>query len=508
MVMTLKELRIRRPDLAIAGDAGICVDAVADDSRRCRPGTLFIAVEGNAADGHGFLAQAVAAGCSAVVIRTGREGDLPVPCPVPVLSAPDTRPLPGCLARELAGRPDVGMTVAGITGTNGKTTTAYLLQEMLGAVVGRCGLLGTVVYDTGASVRPAPLTTPGGIELFDLLAEMAGAGCRAAALEISSHALDQDRAADLALDVAVMTNLSRDHLDYHHDFESYLAAKSRILDLVREGIRRGKNEGAVVLNAGDPAIADVDTSGLRTLRYATGWRSDPGNADLKVVDAALDRAGTRLELDFRGRRLKLASSLIGRFNVENLTAALAAGLALGLSGADCCEALAGAGQVPGRVEPFALPSGAVAVVDYAHTPDALEAVLRSCRELTPGRLMVVFGCGGDRDKGKRPQMGAVAAREADETWITSDNPRSEKPEAICEDVAAGFRAEKNRLGSVCRVEVDRASAIIDAIAQAGAGDVVVVAGKGHEDYQLVADRRLDLDDRGIIRDWIGREARP
>lgn len=502
MAMTLRELAIRRPDLKVAGDAGVLIEAVTDDSRDCRPGTLFVAVAGTAADGHAYLDQALAAGCSAVVVRADRAADLPDPCPVPVATAPETRSLPGCLARELAGRPDAGLIAAGVTGTNGKTTTTYLLRGMLGETVGPCGLIGTIVYDDGTGTRPAPLTTPGGVELFGLLRRMADSGRRAVALEISSHALDQRRASDLALDVAVLTNLSRDHLDYHRDFASYLAAKARILDLVREGVRRGKKEGAVVVNRGDPAFAQLDTSGLPTVGFATGWRGDTAGADLKVVGAELDRRGIDLKLDFRGRGLRVASPLIGRFNVENLTAALAAGLALGLDGEECCAALSTVGRVPGRLEPFPLPSGAVAVVDYAHTPDALEAVLRSCRELCPGRLIAVFGCGGDRDRGKRPQMGAVAAREADRTWITSDNPRGEEPAAICDEIAAGFRAEPNRSGSDCRVEIDRASAIAAAAASADDGDVVVVAGKGHEDYQLIGDRRLDLDDRRVIREWI------
>jgi len=507
MALTLGGIVDRLPGLRLEGDASVPVTAVADDSRAAGPGVLFIAVAGTIADGHRFLPGALAAGCAAVLVDPGRRDAVPADASVPVLVAENgTRAWPARLARLIAGAPDAAMTVVGVTGTNGKTTTAFLLRSLLGAALGPCGLLGTIVYDAGAGPRPAPLTTPGGVALYGLLGEMRDRGCRAAALEVSSHALDQQRVADLALDAAVLTNLSRDHLDYHRDLESYRDAKARILDLLRPVPGRGKGPGAVAVNADEPMFADLDYSGLRTLRFATGWRGRAGAVDLRVVDTVLDRGGSRLVFDFRGRELRLRSRLVGRFNVENLTAALAAGLALDLPADACLAALAGAEQVPGRMEGFALPGGGLVIVDYAHTPDALAAVLQSCRELVEGRLVVVFGCGGDRDRGKRPMMGAVAAREADGTWITSDNPRGEDPESICDAVADGFRGETDRRSDPCRVEVDRTLAIRAALAEAGPGDVVVVAGKGHEDYQIVGDRRLSLDDRGVIRDWVDGEA--
>jgi UDP-N-acetylmuramoyl-L-alanyl-D-glutamate--2,6-diaminopimelate ligase len=481
--------------------APVPVDAVAVDSRRCAPGVLFVAVRGAAADGHAHLAAAVAAGCAAVLV----EADAPAPAGVPVLRARGTRPWPARLAREIAGRPDADLCAVGITGTNGKTTTAFLLRRLLERGAGPCGLLGTIRYETGARSIAAPLTTPDGPTLYGLLSEMRGHGCRAVALEVSSHALDQDRAADLALDAAVMTNLSRDHLDYHADLDDYLRAKARILELLR-GDRRGKPDGVAVLNADEPAFDRLDTAGLRVVRYGTGRR--PGAAaDLAVRAADLRRGGTRLQLDWRGEPLALESRLVGRFNVENLAAALAVGLGLGFPPAVCLAALAAAEQVPGRMESFDLPTGATAVVDYAHTPDALAAVLQSCRELAPRRLVAVFGCGGDRDRGKRPLMGAVAARLADATWITSDNPRGEEPGAICDQIAAGFMAETARRSSGFRLEPDRAAAIRGALAEAADGDTVVIAGKGHEDYQLVGDARLDLDDRRLVRDWIAEVSR-
>lgn len=494
-MVTLDALLERHPELCLVNGttSGVRVDAVTSDSRACGPGTLFVAVRGTAADGHAFLDAAAAAGSAALLVATDHAGEWPVP----TLRVADTRPWPARLSRTVLGDPDQALCMAGVTGTNGKTTTAHLLRTLLEETIGPCALLGTIRYETGRRSEPAPLTTPGGPRLFALLDEARGAGCKACAMEVSSHALDQERTAGLELDVGIMTNLSRDHLDYHADLDDYLRAKARIRELLG-GADRTKPAGRLVLNAADPAIAGVDAAGLETVTYSAA----PGvAADLRLLDARLRSDGSDLDLDWRGTPLSLKSRLVGRFNVENLCAALAAGLALGLAPVDCTAALARAPQVPGRMESFSLPSGATAVVDYAHTPDALAAVLGSCRELTSGRLIAVFGCGGDRDTGKRTLMGAVAARRADATWITSDNPRTEEPLAICTRIAEGFRAVTDPLSDGPCIEVDRTRAIRAALAAAADGDTVVIAGKGHEDYQLVGDRRLDLDDRRIVRDW-------
>ncbi len=512
MELTLARLLAPWPALAVEGDAGVRIGEVTVDSRRAGPGALFVAVRGAAADGHAYVAEAVAAGCAAVVVDAAARAALPLdPAarrPAAVVTAGATAGLPALLARELHGRPDERLVAAGVTGTNGKTTVAFLLRALLARLVGPCGLLGTVRYDTGREVRPAPLTTPDGPTLFGLFADMAASGARAAALEVSSHALDQARVAGLALDVAVLTNLGRDHLDYHPDLAAYLAAKVRIADLLRAGSLRAKPAGALVWNAADPAFAGLAAAGagLRTVRFAA--RPLPAGAapaEVQVERAELSAGGTRLEVRTPDGTVALASPLVGRFNVENLTAALAAGVALGHPPDRCAEALARAEQVPGRLERIGLPAGAVAVVDYAHTPDALAAAAAACREIAAGRLLLVFGCGGDRDRGKRPLMGAVAAREADAVWITSDNPRSEEPAAICRAIADGFAAEGRRRARAVETVVDRREAIGAALAAARAGDVVLVAGKGHEDYQLVGGRRLDFDDRHEIRAWVARE---
>jgi UDP-N-acetylmuramoyl-L-alanyl-D-glutamate--2,6-diaminopimelate ligase len=497
--------------LELQGDSGTIIDSITADSRKAGPGVLFVAVRGTGGDGHRFVDQALAAGSPSVAVA---HDALNIPSPdatgnPAVLVADDTRPLPALLSQRLEGYPDRKLWTAAVTGTNGKTTVSYLLQGMLSVLQGPCGLLGTIRYDDGTTSIPAPLTTPGGPEFYHWLGLMKAGGCRSVAMELSSHGLDQGRVAGLGLDVAVMTNLGRDHLDYHGDKAAYLKAKAHIMDLLRPGDEGvgAERPGVLVLNAADPVLNSLATGDVPVVRF----RAEPGLAngavDLQVTRASLTMSGTVLELDWRGRPVTLRSPLVGTFNAANLTAALAAGLALDIDPAACAEALAGLDQVPGRLERIPLPSGGLAVVDYAHTHDALEAVLNTCDKLAEGRLMVVFGCGGDRDKGKRPLMGEVAARSADRTWITSDNPRTEDPAAICAEVKVGYDTAGQARSQACEVIEDRTTAITMALAETHQGDIVVVAGKGHEDYQLVGDKVLDLDDRRIVRDWVaGRVA--
>lgn len=504
MALTVGQLVQVLDGAVLAGDPELVIDRVTADSRQAGPGVLFVAVRGTSGDGHRYLDQVAAAGCSAVVVEgSGPDGF------AAVVTAPDTRPAPALLARRLHGDPDRVLLTAGVTGTNGKTTVTFLLRGLLGRLQGPCGLLGTITYDDGRAAVPAPLTTPGGVVFYQWLGRMRDHGARSVAMELSSHALDQGRTAGLGLDVAIMTNLGRDHLDYHATLDEYLQAKARIADLLRPaGEGPLGRPGALVLNADDPHLAGLDTASLAAagkavVRFSARAES-PARAELKVVASRLAMDGTALELDWRGTRLTLDSPLVGRYNVENLTAALAAGLALGFDAGECAAALATVAQVPGRMERIALPGGAMAVVDYAHTHDALAAVLAACDELVQGRLICVFGCGGDRDRGKRPLMGGVAAQGSDQAWITSDNPRSEDPAAICGEILAGFSGVGAPRCRACEVLVDRTEAIEAALAAAGTGDIVVIAGKGHEDYQLIGDRRLDLDDRAIVRGWVAR----
>lgn len=487
------------PGAILNGDGASRVTTVTADSREAGPDTLFVAVQGTGGDGHRYLPQVVAAGCRAVIhqdplddhLSTREQAQLAVS-----IRMTNTRRAPALVARELHDRPDRKLKCAGVTGTNGKTTVAYLMREMLGTLEGPCGLLGTICYDDGRTTVPAPLTTPGGPVFYHWLGKMAEAGCRSAAMEISSHALDQGRTAGLELAVAVLTNLGRDHLDYHADLHDYLQAKAGIMDLLRPG-------ASVVINRADENLASLVDDAHSFVGFDPRPGSEPtGPRDVVLKSAELGLEGTRLELEHLGETHAMLSPLVGRFNVENLMTAFAAGVATGFPPAAVAEALAGVRQVPGRLERFLLPSGGLAIVDYAHTHDALEAVLGTCDELSDGRLLAVFGCGGDRDRGKRPLMAQAAARYADGVWITSDNPRSEDPAAICADIAAGYRETRDPRAETMVVIEDRRAAIEDALETARDGDLVVVAGKGHEDYQLIGDKVLHLDDREIIRHWI------
>jgi UDP-N-acetylmuramoyl-L-alanyl-D-glutamate--2,6-diaminopimelate ligase len=502
VVKVLEQLLAHLPGATVQGNPQVKISQVESDSRLAGPGVLFVAVRGTGSDGHHFLGQAVEQGCVAVVHQNPLHEYLTAEQLSRIeasVQLPRTRPAPALLARQLADRPDEKLITAAVTGTNGKTTVAFLLQEMLSHLHGPCGMLGTICYDDGKDSIPAPLTTPGGPVFFTWLGRMVAAGCRSLAMELSSHALDQERCAGLSLSVAVMTNIGRDHLDYHSDIPSYVRAKARIMDYLAQ-------DACLVINAGDDLLSELDTGNHLVLSFdPRPCKRTAKSPDLVLTNAELGLKGTELELDFRGTPYSLKSPLVGRFNVENLMAAFSTGVALGFEPVDVCSALAGINQVPGRLERFLLPGGAMAVVDYAHTHDALQAVLKACDELSSGQLLAVFGCGGDRDKGKRSLMGAVSAADADAVWITSDNPRTEDPSAICEEIAAGYRDVEHPRSTTLKVVEDRTAAVRAALDAATAGDIVVVAGKGHEDYQLVGDKVLELDDRIIIRDWIGEQ---
>jgi len=499
VVKTVRDLFAPLQHQEINGDPEALVSSVTADSREAGPEVLFVAVKGTGGDGHGFISKALASGCLAVVHQDPLDNFLTkdqINQFKTTVQVKNSRAYPALLARELNECPDENLMAAAVTGTNGKTTVSFLLQEMLNQLAGPCGLIGTICYDDGKESVPAPLTTPGGPVFYHWLKRMSDNQCGSVAMELSSHALDQHRTAGLNLAVAVMTNIGRDHLDYHQDIASYVKAKSTIFDLLKPG-------GTAVINAADDLLLALDT-GKKTTLYFDPRPSEriSGSANLILVQADLKLTGTRLELDFQGRRQILESPLVGRFNVENLMASFCAGVALGFDEDEVCRALAGVQQVPGRLERFLLPHGALAVVDYAHTHDALEAVLNACDEISQGKLYLVVGCGGDRDKGKRPLMGKVSATCSDGVWITSDNPRTEDPSSICKDIAEGYQSvTRKRSQAMCIME-DRTEAIGNALAAIDPGDIVIVAGKGHEDSQLVGNKVLQLDDRQIIRQWI------
>jgi len=460
--------------LSQAGDADV-TDVVAD-SRRCRAGCCFVAVRGTETDGHEHVPEAAAAGAAAVVCQDA----VPVPPGVARAVVKDARAAVGRLAQALRGWPVRKLTCVGITGTNGKTTVAHLIRTVLAAAGHVPALLGTISYQTPRRSVPAGTTTPDPISLAELTAEMAADGCTHLVMEASSHALDQRRTAGVAFDVAVFTNLSGDHLDYHHTMAAYQAAKRRLFEALGA-------EAVAVINRDDPAGEDMAAASKAPVR----WYGLSPAADLWARIDRIDSAGTDFTFVGDSGHVGARTPLIGRHNVFNCLAAALACEAMGVELKAAAEALATVRYVPGRLQRVPADLPFETFVDYAHTDDALRNVLGSLRPVARGRLILVFGCGGDRDRTKRPRMARVAEELADEVVITSDNPRSEKPEAIIEEIRAGLSAEGRDKAAV---EPDRKKAIGLAVALAGPGDVVLIAGKGHETYQVLGDRQIHFDD--------------
>jgi UDP-N-acetylmuramoyl-L-alanyl-D-glutamate--2,6-diaminopimelate ligase len=475
-MMTLAEL-ITRAGLAAGGDVEpVAIDALTCDSREAGAGVCFVAVRGSDVDGHRFIPQAVAAGCVAVIC----EDSAKVPAGVPCVVLPETRLAAGRLAQAFYDDPAKAMTVIGITGTNGKSTVAWILREMLAAHGCKAGLLGTIEYDTGGGTVPAGNTTPGPMMLAKLMAEMVANGCTHVVMEVSSHALDQHRIEGIDVDVAIWMNLTGDHLDYHHDMDQYAQAKQMLFTGLRP-------DAAAILNRDDSwaeAFAQVSTAPITWYGLSTA-------ADIHARIDEISTRGTRFGLITPEGDVDVTTPLIGRHNVFNSLAAATAGRAMGMNLAEIAQALSQITCIPGRLQRVASSQPFDVFVDYAHTDDALVNVLGALRPVTTGQLLVVFGCGGDRDRTKRPRMAQAAADRADTMVITSDNPRTEAPEAVVEDILAGLNTEQR---SEAIVELDRRRAIEMAIGAAGPGDVVLIAGKGHETYQIIGSQRHDFDD--------------
>jgi UDP-N-acetylmuramoyl-L-alanyl-D-glutamate--2,6-diaminopimelate ligase len=450
------------------------------DSRQVRPGDCFVAVPGEREDGSRYIADAIARGAAAIVAERRPDTSFTVP----FLLVPDVREAAARLAAAFFRQPSERLDVVGVTGTKGKTTTAYLIRSILDIAGRPCGLLGTVQYIVGTRALAASNTTPGPVDLQRYLAEMVDAGCTAAVLEVSSHALIQRRVEGVRFRAGVFTNLAQDHLDYHKTLEAYREAKGLLFRMLGPG-------AASILNRDDPAAPYyAGLSRAPVIEYGIGAGAEIG-AEIQAVDFR----GTRLTLSARGRRIPIATRLMGRHNVYNILAAAASAVALGVDLDAIRRGVEALGAVPGRLEPIDGGRDFVVMVDYAHTEDALRNVLSCLRPLVRGRLICVFGCGGDRDRGKRPKMGRVAEELADRVILTSDNPRSEDPESILTEIRAGMR-DAGR----ARVLVDRRSAIHEAIAEARAGDIVLIAGKGHETYQVFRDGTRPLDDRLVARE--------
>lgn len=471
------------------------VTAIAYDSRQAKAGAIFVALRGVNADGARFAAQAAAAGSIAILAETPARLEVAAPW----IQVANARAALAALAAAFYGHPSDELALAGITGTNGKTTTSYLLASIFEAAGVRCGRIGTIGYRIGSHEVDAARTTPEAPDVQLMLREMVAQGCGACVMEVSSHALALRRVDSLRFAAAIFTNLTRDHLDFHRDMESYFQAKRRLFEMLPDG-------AVGIINADDPRGADFAAAARRPVMYAI-----EAAADVRSGPLSFSLGGLSFEVRTPRGTLHVRSRLVGRPNAYNILAAVAAGMALDLPFSAIEAGIAAVEHVPGRFEIVSGSSDEVrVVVDYAHTDDALKNLLETARPLAAGRVITVFGCGGDRDRTKRPLMGAVAARLSDLVIVTSDNPRSEDPERIIDEICRGVVppadrvAPKGQRGTPSLTIVDRREAIERAIRDAKPGDLVLIAGKGHEKYQVIGDRTLPFDDVEVARAALSR----
>src|ERR1700720_2022191 len=468
----------------IVGPIDRKVESIAYDSRRVQRNGMFVALRGEKSDGHEFIGQAIEKGAS-VIVAEREEQNPRAAC----LVVENTRTALADFAATFYGHPERKLKLAAVTGTNGKTTTTFVIKHICENAGLRCGLIGTVRYEIGERVLPAIRTTPESLDLQELLAQIANAGCKAAAMEVSSHALAQERTRGIEWNVAVFTNLTQDHLDFHGTMANYFEAKAKLFSDLANQQKKQKPVAVVNLDDryGQQLLAKIHKR-VSVVTFGMG-----ASADFRASNYRMEFAGTSYQLDARGKSYLVRVPLIGRFNVANSLAALAAANALGIGLREAVLSLAKSPQVPGRLEIVPAKRQFQVFVDYAHTPDALLNVLKTLRELEPRRLIVVFGCGGNRDREKRPLMAQVADQNADYAIVTSDNPRKEDPNAIIAEVEKGFRS--NRYEKV----PDRAEAIKRAIELAQPRDIVLIAGKGHESYQEFADHTVPFEDIQVAR---------
>lgn len=459
------------------------ISGLSYDTRTLLPGNVFVAVKGERVDAHDRIFDAIAKGAVAVVVDATWKEQHPEPLGVPTFVAANTRDALAWLASRFYDEPSEKLRVVGVTGTNGKTTTTHLLEAILQEAGRTTGIIGTLGSRFGADRIATGHTTPQSLELQELFARMRRSGADAVVMEVSSHALDQSRVAHTAFDVGVFTNLTVDHLDYHETLEAYGAAKAKLFAMLPAS-------GHAIINRDDPHYERFVSASTAPV---TTYSSLGQPADLRAEGINLMPGGSTWELVTTTGRQAIKLRLPGMFNIQNALAAAGAAMAMGVDLQTIARGLTNVGGVSGRFEVVTAPTHPFTVlVDFAHTPDGLENVLRTARAFTLGKLSVVFGCGGDRDTTKRPEMGRLATELADRVYLTSDNPRSESPEAIMQQVAAGMKAPAREI-------VDRAEAIRQAVQEARPGDVVVIAGKGHETYQIIGDQTLPFDDREVAR---------
>jgi UDP-N-acetylmuramoyl-L-alanyl-D-glutamate--2,6-diaminopimelate ligase len=492
--MKLAEILEHTRVKTVRGSVDRTIRALCYDSRRVESNDVFFAWKGVKTDGHRYIAEVCGNGAAAVVLEDSRfDGAGPT-----FIEVDDARRAMATMSADFFGRPDRALEMVGVTGTNGKTTTAFILKHLLTEPGQPVGLIGTVRYEIGERVLPASRTTPESLDLHELLSQMKAAGCRRAVMEVSSHALEQGRVAPIDFQVGVFTNLTQDHLDYHGTMEKYFEAKR----LLFANLDRAGKPGVAVINLDDPygaRLAQAFSPSLRTITYSVRGASD---AEITADRLSVNAAGTKGMLHFEGTTREFELPLIGSYNVANALAAVGGALALDLSMDVILERLRDTPQVPGRLEKFVSKDGVLAVVDYAHTDDAVRKALAVLRGITRGRLLVVLGCGGNRDAAKRPLMARAAVEEADLAIFTADNPRNEKIEAILDQMTAGVT--DSRWAGKFQAEPARRQAIAHALAMARPGDVVCVAGKGHETTQEIAGQYHPFDDRLVVQEFLQR----
>jgi len=483
--------------LGMDGDPEVEVGPVVYDSRKAEPGCLFAALRGVKADGAAFIKPAVDKGAAAVLYEK-YKGERPAG--VTFVKVADARLTMALVASAFYGRPSEKLKLAGITGTNGKTTTSYLIKAVLESAGSGVGLLGTISYRVGDKVLPAPNTTPESVDLQSYLAGMVDAGAAYAVLEVSSHSLSMKRVAGCEFKVKVFTNFTQDHLDFHGSMEEYYGAKKMLFT---------DYGGTNVINLDDPKSGDLVAAARGpVITYGINMA-----ADVSARDVELGSGGLTFTLAAAGRETRMRSGLVGRHNVYNILAAAGTCIALGISPDAVSDGISNMAGVPGRFEKVDAGQGFAVLVDYAHTEDALERAISAAREFTTGRLITLFGCGGDRDRTKRPKMGRLASMMSDVVVLTSDNPRTEDPLSIMAGVEAGIKEDgSKKKGEGYFAVADRGDAIRFAVGLAKAGDTVLLAGKGHEDYQIIGDTKYHFDDRETARDAIlayaGRNTSP
>ena len=473
------------------GDLDGSITSVTDDSRSVSSGSLFVAVKGERVDGHKYVGQAIKAGAAAIVGQDSVER-----ASVPFVQVTDSRKALGLIGSRFYGDPSAQLAMIGVTGTNGKTTTTYLCKALLENIGRRVGLIGTVAYQIGAETIPASHTTPGAVELQQLLARMNEARLDSVVMEVSSHALAMDRTAGCEYDVAVFTNLTQDHLDYHRTMEEYFQAKLRLFTGLGQG---KKTRQRAIVNMDDPRGVYVRAA----CRVPVWGYALNVSADLMAENVRLSMNGSTFTAATPAGTFTVESRLVGEHNVYNLLGAIGVALHGGATCDQVREAVARVHNVPGRFERVSAGQDFTVVVDYAHTEDALVRLLTAARTLKTERIITLFGCGGDRDRGKRPKMGRAAVEFSDVVILTSDNPRTEDPLAILREVEAGVCEALQRRPSVqYHMVADRREAIRTAVGLARPGDILLIAGKGHEDYQIVGTKKMHFDDREVAREAI------